>query len=132
MDPLKTALVLGGGGARGAYEAGVVAYLRQELEPRLGRPLTLPILSGTSVGAMNACHLAAHAEDHRGQMNRLLEAWRGLELEHELQDVDGVETKPLFEEQRGVVSNLIRGDRQAQAAHDRLLDVGFEFRGPCL
>ncbi|MGA9526291.1 MAG: patatin-like phospholipase family protein [Myxococcaceae bacterium] len=84
MDPLKTALVLGGGGARGAYEAGVVAYLRQELEPRLGRPLTLPILSGTSVGAMNACHLAADAEDHRRQVRRLLEAWRGLELNHVL------------------------------------------------
>src|SRR5690606_23764919 len=59
MRPLRTALVLGGGGARGAYEAGVIAYLREELEPALGHPIPLQILSGTSVGAMNACHLAA-------------------------------------------------------------------------
>jgi len=31
-----TALVLSGGGARGAYEAGVIRYLRDELPPALG------------------------------------------------------------------------------------------------
>ena len=58
---LSTALVLGGGGARGAYEAGVLSFLREELEPELGFPLKIDILSGTSVGAINACHLASRA-----------------------------------------------------------------------
>ncbi len=43
-DHRRTALVLSGGGARGAYEAGVVAYLEQELGPEMGRQLPLDIL----------------------------------------------------------------------------------------
>jgi NTE family protein len=81
MEPLKTALVLGGGGARGAYEAGVVAYLREELEPAMGRPLPLSIFSGTSVGALNACHLAAHAQVPHLQSRLLVKGWRRLQLE---------------------------------------------------
>lgn len=84
MRRMKTALVLGGGGARGAYEAGVVAYLREELEPQLGRPIPLEILSGTSVGAMNACHLAAHAHTPGQQSRLLVHSWRRLKLEHVL------------------------------------------------
>ena len=53
------ALVLAGGGARGAYEAGVIAYLLGELPRRLGRAPKLDLLLGTSVGAIHACFLAA-------------------------------------------------------------------------
>jgi NTE family protein len=81
MDPLKTALVLGGGGARGAYEAGVISFLREELEPELGRSLPLSILCGTSVGALNACHLATNADAGRWQGRRLTETWRSISLE---------------------------------------------------
>ena len=56
---MKTGLVLAGGAARGAYEAGVLSYLRDEFEPHLGRELRLDILAGTSVGAIHACYLAA-------------------------------------------------------------------------
>ena len=31
---MKTGLVLAGGAARGAYEAGVLSYLREEFEPQ--------------------------------------------------------------------------------------------------
>ncbi|HEX9508510.1 MAG TPA: patatin-like phospholipase family protein, partial [Myxococcales bacterium] len=54
----KTGIVLGGGGARGSYEAGVISYFRDELEPELGRELRLDVLTGTSVGAIHACFLA--------------------------------------------------------------------------
>jgi predicted acylesterase/phospholipase RssA len=58
----KRALVFSGGGARGAYEAGVIHYLLDEFPKRLGRPISFDILCGTSVGAVHACFLAATAK----------------------------------------------------------------------
>ena len=55
-DPV--ALVLAGGGARGAYEAGALSVLLPVLEERGERPR---ILIGTSVGALNVSFLAANA-----------------------------------------------------------------------
>lgn len=52
------ALVLAGGGARGAYEAGALSVLLPVLEARGERPR---IVIGTSVGAVNASFLAANA-----------------------------------------------------------------------
>jgi NTE family protein len=52
-------LVLAGGGARGAYEIGVLSVLLPYLEERGERPR---ILVGTSVGALNTAYLAATAE----------------------------------------------------------------------
>jgi NTE family protein len=57
MTP-RTALVLSGGGARGAYEMGVLSELLPELERRGEAP---SIIVGTSVGAFNAAFLAANA-----------------------------------------------------------------------
>jgi NTE family protein len=51
-------LVLAGGGARGAYEAGVLAELLPWLEERGERPT---VLVGTSVGALTAAFLASVA-----------------------------------------------------------------------
>src|SRR4051794_1401312 len=53
---MSTALVLAGGGARGAYEAGALSVLVPELDARGERP---SIFVGTSVGAINAAFLAA-------------------------------------------------------------------------
>jgi NTE family protein len=55
----KVALVLAGGGARGAYEIGVLSALLPVLEKRGERP---DIIVGTSVGALNAAFLAATAD----------------------------------------------------------------------
>jgi NTE family protein len=55
---VKTALVLSGGGARGAYEMGVLSELLPALEARGEAPT---IIVGTSVGAFNAAFLAANA-----------------------------------------------------------------------
>jgi NTE family protein len=52
-------LVLAGGGARGAYEAGVLAELLPWLEARGERPT---VLVGTSVGGLSAAYLAAVAD----------------------------------------------------------------------
>jgi NTE family protein len=81
---MRTGLVLGGGGARGAYEAGVVAYLRDELGPRLGRNLPIDILCGTSVGAINACYLASTAERPEEQGRTMVDHWTSVKLEEVL------------------------------------------------
>src|SRR3954463_13669168 len=58
MPDERIALVLAGGGARGAYEAGALTVLLPELERRGQRP---DLVVGTSVGALNAAFVAATA-----------------------------------------------------------------------
>lgn len=54
------ALILSGGGAFGAYEAGVIHALARGQSPATGyRPFYPRILTGTSVGAYNAAYLAS-------------------------------------------------------------------------
>ena len=60
-----TALVLSGGGAKGAYEAGVAAALVE-------RGVAIRLVAGSSAGALNAAMVAA------GQTDRLETLWRGL------------------------------------------------------
>ena len=54
-DRGELALVLTGGGARGAYQVGLLRYLS-----RTYPELRIPILSGVSAGAINAAHMAQH------------------------------------------------------------------------
>src|SRR5919198_5534199 len=69
-----TGTVLSGGGARGAYEAGVLSVLWPALERRGERP---SLFVGTSVGAINAAYLAAsHHLDPAEAAAGLLERWR--------------------------------------------------------
>ena len=76
----RIAMILSGGGARGAYEVGVLRYIFDDLTRIRGAPPRLDILSGTSVGAINACYLAAHLADPVLGMRRLVDLWGGLEL----------------------------------------------------
>jgi NTE family protein len=81
QDSPKFALVLSGGGARGAYEAGVIYYLRTQLPPEIaGQPL-FQIYCGTSVGAINAAHLACTAADPLFQGASLRKLWQELTAE---------------------------------------------------
>src|SRR5437899_1847994 len=75
----KYALILSGGGARGAYEAGVLSYVLDDLPRRLGRPVRFQILTGTSVGAIHACYVAAtlgRPDAGRG----LIDIWHSLQV----------------------------------------------------
>jgi NTE family protein len=74
------AVILSGGGARGAYEVGVLWYVFDELGRIRKAPPKVDILCGTSVGAINACYLAAHLLDPALGMRRLVELWTELEL----------------------------------------------------
>lgn len=77
------AIVLSGGGARGAYEAGVLRYLYGEFRQRHGEPM-LDVISGTSVGAINGAYLASVVHDSAEGIPRLGELWNGLELDRVL------------------------------------------------
>jgi NTE family protein len=77
----KVGIVLSGGGSRGAYEAGILHYLRTDLARRLGRHVPIDIISGTSVGAINAAFLAATMTEPENQARALEAAWRSLRIE---------------------------------------------------
>ena len=80
----RLAVVLSGGGARGAYEVGVLSYLFEELMPSRQVPVPVSIVCGTSVGAINAAHLAASLSQPREGMRRLVELWENLEIDRVL------------------------------------------------
>lgn len=78
----KTALVCSGGGARGAYEAGTIRYLRQELPASVRPHVHFDVLCGTSVGAITACFMAATADAPERQAQVLEDVWSTLKLEN--------------------------------------------------
>jgi NTE family protein len=77
----KIGFVLSGGGSRGAYEAGIIHYLRTDLARRLGRHVPIDIVTGTSVGAINAAFLAATMADPDNQAQLITSGWRSLRIE---------------------------------------------------
>src|SRR5436190_20253774 len=80
----RMAIVLAGGAARGAYEVGVMKHILEDVARALGRPPPVDILCGTSVGAINACALAAAADDPIGRAERLVRQWTRLRVGHVL------------------------------------------------
>jgi NTE family protein len=81
---VRRAIVFSGGGARGAYEAGVVRYLVEELPRRLGHPVDFDIICGTSVGAIHACFLGGTAHQGPNRGARLVDFWRSMRIEEVL------------------------------------------------
>ncbi|MBS1189470.1 MAG: Patatin [Rhodocyclaceae bacterium] len=77
---LRTALILTGGGARAAYQAGVLAAIAGLLPAPTRNPF--PILCGTSAGAINAATLACQAENFRAAVDNLLSIWRNMRADH--------------------------------------------------
>jgi NTE family protein len=67
-------LILTGGGARAAYQVGVLRALSEFL-PREART-PFPIICGTSAGAINAAVLAVNADDFRRGVRRLVTVWK--------------------------------------------------------
>jgi NTE family protein len=73
-------LVLMGGGARTAYQAGVLQALAELIKPPTGKATAFPfqVLVGTSAGALNATYLASRAIDGIAALSGLGEFWQGL------------------------------------------------------
>src|SRR5258705_2610468 len=75
-DVGRAALVLTGGGARAAYQAGVleaVAQIRGETDAPRTNPF--PIVAGTSAGAINASALATHSDDFDAATRSVAGTW---------------------------------------------------------
>ncbi|HTR07232.1 MAG TPA: patatin-like phospholipase family protein [Paraburkholderia sp.] len=77
---MRLALVMMGGGARAAYQAGALralAELAAEAEPaRHAMPFT--VICGTSAGAINATSIASHADQFAHGTARLVEVWSNM------------------------------------------------------
>jgi NTE family protein len=73
----ELALVLTGGGARGAYQVGVLRHLASQFPE-----LRIPILTGVSAGGVNIAHLAQHRGTFREAVEELVALWRGLTPNH--------------------------------------------------
>ena len=72
----KTALVLSGGGARGAYQAGVLRGLVEQ--GMLGAGSGFDVVVGSSAGAINAAAIAGRLDDLATGVERLGELWANI------------------------------------------------------
>lgn len=77
-------LILSGGGARGAYEVGILEYIFSEFADPKGIPPKVDLISGTSVGAVNGTFIASAIHDVPSGVRHLVSVWTGLELPHVL------------------------------------------------
>lgn len=78
QSPKKIAVVLSGGGARGAYQAGVMRALTENLSQEKKH---IQIITGTSAGAINAGFLASHWQDPIIASQKLCDLWSSLHAE---------------------------------------------------
>jgi len=76
---VKTALVLPGGGARGAFQVGVLKALAELLPRRAQNPFR--IISGTSAGAVNSIVLASRSRKFRTAVMELDQVWSNFRCE---------------------------------------------------
>jgi len=76
----QAAVIMTGGGARAAYQVGVLRALA-ELLPATA-PCPFPIICGTSAGAVNAAVLAAEAQSFRRGVRRLMTLWKNIRGAH--------------------------------------------------
>lgn len=77
-------LILSGGGARGAYEVGVLEYVFSEFADARGNAPKIDLISGTSVGAVNGAFVASAIGEMPGALKQLVSLWADLELPHVL------------------------------------------------
>lgn len=90
-SPGTVGLLLTGGGARAAYQVGVleaIADLRKACGQAQG-PNPFPIITGTSAGAINASALACGADDFDGAVRQIAHTWRNFKA-HEVYRADHI------------------------------------------
>lgn len=76
----KVALILTGGGARAAYQVGVLRALSEFLPDEAKTPF--PIICGTSAGSINATVLAVNAANFRHAVRQLMTVWKNFHVGH--------------------------------------------------
>ncbi len=118
MEPTESgkgdlAIVLSGGGARSAYQAGVLRGLARNIPS-----LRFPIIVGVSAGAINAAFLAAHSGSPLEATEDLARLWASLHVE----DIFRLDTPSLTQ-------NLMRWLRWASRLASGGSLLGPEIRG---
>jgi NTE family protein len=76
-QPTDLAIALDGGGARAAYQVGLLRWLARHYPT-----LRIPIITGVSAGAINAVYLAAHPGSLKAAIDDLTRLWGQLKLDH--------------------------------------------------
>ena len=118
----KIALVLSGGGARGAYEAGILHYIRAMLPQKVcGREFE--INCGASVGAVNTAFMAATAHDTKFQGEEIWRVWTEVREEN----IYRRDRKALFsflgKSSRSIALNLLKGSNNRGTHFSGFLDT---------
>lgn len=78
---MKNGLVLTGGGARGAYQVGVLRRV-SEIPALKNKPIPFPILTGASAGAVNVTFMASTEGSFYDVTSRLVDLWSHMEFNH--------------------------------------------------
>lgn len=109
----KSALMLPGGGARGAYQVGVIKGIMEMMPDGFH----FPIVNGTSAGAINAVVMAAHAKNQKHGAARLQHFWTSIHCA----DVYRTDATQIFKTMARVVGSVLLG-RFGVKPPDSLLD----------
>ncbi len=97
-------LLLSGGGARAAYQAGVLHYIGEAFDG-----VSFPVLTGVSAGAINTAHLANSLSPYRKSAAELVELWRNITADQVFESGSGFDLVKSFvnigrgKETRGIV-----------------------------
>lgn len=102
-------LVLTGGGARAAYQIGVLNYIAEHI-PKA----EFSVMIGVSAGAINAAHFASHPGPFSEASRQLIENWRGLRSHH----VYAIE--PTLSMMRTIFFRSFRGPAEAESVTGEL------------
>ncbi len=120
--PPKLALVLSGGGARGAYEAGIIHYIRTML-PEAARTRRFDIQCGSSVGAINTCFMVSTAHDHNLQARDIKRLWENLRSENIYKRNMGAMTSFLRKSSTGMLMKLFKSSGKSNPHFPGFLDT---------
>lgn len=113
---MSKGLVLTGGGARGAYQAGVLRAVAELSGPG---PLPFDVVTGTSAGSINGMYLACRAEDFPAAAQGLWALWESLGPE----SVYRTDTPSLLKNGAGWLSDLGLGNWTGKSQGKALLDT---------
>ncbi len=106
-------LAMTGGGARAAYQVGILRYICKkypEFQP--------PIITGVSAGAVNAAHLAAYQGTFPEAVDNLAELWQELRMDKVFRNDSGYFIKNFLR----WMSTLVLGGSRIDSGTRSLLD----------
>lgn len=114
-EPGPLGIVLSGGGARAAYQVGMLRRLARELPD-----LQFDIITGVSAGAINAVHLAAGSGDLVEASDSLVELWKDLTPDR----IFRVDSRSLLRQVLGWGLKLVTGGTKLIPRVEGMVDTG--------